>query len=125
MSARRLRFWLPALALPMFLNASPVAAKDSCDNAVSQNEMSACAEDTFARTDKMLNKVYQDTMKGLDDHGRDLLKTSERAWVSFRDAECAYQNQSNEGGSIYPMVYAGCQTDLTKARIKQLQAGQN
>ncbi|HEY4940237.1 MAG TPA: lysozyme inhibitor LprI family protein [Rhizomicrobium sp.] len=111
--------------MPLLLCTAPAVARDSCDNAMSQNEMSACAEDAFARTDKVLNKVYQDTMKGLDDHGRDLLKTSERAWVSFRDAECAYQNESNEGGSIYPMVYAGCQTTLTKDRIKQLQAGQN
>lgn len=114
-----------ALALPLFLFAAPAAAKDACDNAVSQNEMSRCAEDAFDRSDKVLNKVYSDTVKGLDAHGRDLLKTSERAWIAFRDAECTYQNEANEGGSIYPMVYAGCQTDLTKARIKQLQAGQN
>ena len=125
MRTLRLKVWLPALALPLLLGAAPAAAKDACDNAVSQNEMSACAEDEFDRTDKVLNKVYQDTLKGLDDHGRDLLKKSERAWVVFRDAECTYQNESNEGGSIYPMVYAGCQTTLTKDRIKQLKAGQN
>ena len=122
---RVLKSWLPALALPLLLGTAPAAAKDACDSAVSQNEMSRCAEDALGRADKVLNKVYQDTMRGLDDHGRDLLKTSERAWVAFRDAECIYQSESNEGGSIYPMVYAGCQTDLTKARIKQLQAGQN
>ena len=116
---------LAALALPLFLFAAPAAAKDVCDNAADQNTMNRCAEDAFDRADKTLNKVYADTMKGLDDHGRDLLKKSERAWIAFRDAECTYQNEANEGGSIYPMVDAGCRTTLTKDRIKQLQAGQN
>ena len=114
-----------AFALPLMLGAAPAAAKDHCDEAVSQNEMSQCAEDAFDRADKALNAVYQDQMKGLDDHSRDLLKKSERAWIAFRDAECTYQNAANEGGSIYPMVYAGCESTLTKDRIKQLKAGQN
>ncbi len=111
--------------LALLLLAAPATAKDVCSNAADQNTMNRCAEDEFERTDKVLNKVYQDTMKGLDDHGRDLLKKSERAWIAFRDAECTYQNEANEGGSIYPLVYAGCQTTLTKDRIKQLKAGQN
>ena len=54
-----------------------------------------------------------------------MLKNAQRDWIKFRDDECLYQNVQNEGGSIYPLVYNGCLTTLTKARIKQLQQGQN
>ena len=116
---------LAALALPLFLLAAPAAAKDVCDNAADQQTMNRCAEDAYARTDAELNRVYKTTMAGLDEHSQALLKAAQRDWIKFRDDECTYQNAQNEGGSIYPLVYNGCLTTLTKARTKQLQQGQN
>ena len=79
----------------------------------------------FARADAELNRVYKDVMAGLDARSQDLLKRAQRDWITFRDDECKYENVQNEGGSIYPLVYNGCLTTLTKDRIKQLKAGQN
>lgn len=117
------------LALPLLFAAAPALADDAdgidCNNAVSQNDMNICADKDFQKIDAVLNKTYQATLKDLDAHSRDLLRAAQREWIKFRDAECTYQNAQNEGGSIYPLVYSGCLTTLTKDRIKQLKAGQN
>lgn len=34
------------------------------------------------------------------------LVAAERAWITYRDAECAYQVKAVEGGSMAPLVHA-------------------
>ncbi|WP_256926676.1 lysozyme inhibitor LprI family protein [Sphingomonas sp. TZW2008] len=46
---------------------------------------------------------------------------SQRAWLTFRNAQCAIEAKEVEGGSMAPMVRAGCLTRLTKERTKQLK----
>ena len=116
---------LAALALPLFLLAAPAQAAGCGSADADQQTMNRCAEADYARADAELNRVYKATMAGLDEHSQALLKAAQRDWIKFRDDECTYQNAQNEGGSIYPLVYNGCLTTLTKARTKQLQAGQN
>lgn len=57
-----------------------------------------------------------------DADGRKLLQVSQRAWIAFRDAECAFQNDHSKDGSIYPLLMGQCLTALTKARAGQLGA---
>jgi uncharacterized protein YecT (DUF1311 family) len=113
------------VVLPLLMAAAPAAARGGCDNAQDQNTMNRCAEDDYARADAELNRVYKQVMNGLDTQSEQLLKAAQRDWIAFRDDECKYENVQNEGGSIYPLVYNGCLTTLTKARTKQLQQGQN
>ena len=111
--------------LPLLLGAAPAGAKGGCDDAQEQSTMNRCAADDYARADAELNRVYKQVIAGLDAQSQQLLKAAQRDWISFRDDECKYENAQNEGGSIYPLVYNGCLTTLTKARTKQLQQGQN
>jgi uncharacterized protein YecT (DUF1311 family) len=119
---------LAIAALPLLL-ATAARADDAdgidCKNAMVQQEMNICADKDFRAADGQLNAAYKKTLAGLDDHSRDLLRAAQREWVKFRDAECTYLSAQNEGGSIYPMVYSGCLTTLTRERIKQIKAGQN
>ncbi len=122
-----MKIWMiaAALAAPL-LAAAPALADDvDCKNAQAQNDMNICADKDYRAADAVLNKVYKDMTKGMDAHTLDLLRKSQRAWIAFRDAECTYQNVENEGGSIYPMVYSGCLTRLTKLRTQQLKQGNN
>jgi len=112
-------------ALPLLLAAAPAGARGGCDDAQDQNTMNQCAAADYARADAELNRAYKQAMAGLDEHSQLLLKNAQRDWIKFRDDECLYQNVQNEGGSIYPLVYNGCLTALTKDRTKQLQQGQN
>jgi uncharacterized protein YecT (DUF1311 family) len=124
-----MRAGLIAAALPLLLASAPALADEpdgiDCNTAVSQNDMNICADKDYRGADAALNRTWRDTIKGLDAHTLDLLRKSQRAWIQFRDAECTYQSAENEGGSIYPMVYAGCLTRLTKLRTQQLKQGNN
>jgi uncharacterized protein YecT (DUF1311 family) len=50
-----------------------------------------CASKAYAAWDAELNKVYQTLMKNLDPASRDLLRTSQRQWLAFREAEKKFQ----------------------------------
>ena len=110
------------LAMPLVLLAVPAAAGGvNCSKAVTQMDMNFCADKDYQAADKKLNEAYRKAAAQEDAHGRDLLKQSERAWIAYRDAECAYQANASQGGSIQPMEYSNCLTEKTKARIKELQ----
>jgi len=111
------------LATSLVLFAAPAAAANvECKNAVTQMDMNFCADKDYQAADKKLNEAYRKAAAQEDAHGRDLLKQSERAWMTYRDAQCTYQTNASEGGSIQPMEYSECLTEKTKARIKELQS---
>jgi uncharacterized protein YecT (DUF1311 family) len=98
---------------------------EECDrNDQSQTGMNICAGADFKASDAKLNADYGKIMKRLSDDAdaRKLLQESQRAWIAFRDAECKFSSSGVEGGSIYPLVYAGCLQTLTEARTQQLGA---
>ncbi|MFZ1109106.1 MAG: lysozyme inhibitor LprI family protein [Rhodomicrobium sp.] len=104
------------------LTFAAAARADECDNAMDQATMNACAEDAYRKADAELNAVYKQVQSRNKDDAEagKLLVAAERAWVAFRDAECAFDAAPNAGGSIYPLVYFGCLQRLTKARTGQL-----
>jgi uncharacterized protein YecT (DUF1311 family) len=109
------------LTLASLILATPALAGD-CRNAMNQNAMTRCAEAEYQAADAGLNAAYGRLLAALDDPGfRAKLKASQRAWIEFRDRECTYQTADNEGGSIHPMVYAGCLARLTRQRTSELQ----
>ena len=109
--------FLLALAPVMFTS---MAVAVDCDNASDQATMNQCAAQQHAAADKELNALYQQIttrLKGQPDR-RKLLVGAQRAWVAFRDAECTFSASGVEGGSLYPLVYSNCTTDLTKSRVQ-------
>ena len=110
------------LAMPLVLLAASATAGDTddidCKNAMVQHDMNICADRDYQAADKKLNAVYAKV--SADEEGKDKLKTAQRAWIVFRDAECTFETAESEGGSIHPLEYSMCLTALTKARTKQL-----
>ncbi|MDB5997133.1 MAG: urease-associated protein [Pseudomonas sp.] len=107
------------LALTPLLLTSFAHAVD-CDNATDQATMNQCAAQQNKAADKELNALYQQInarLKGSPD-SKKLLVGAQRAWVGFRDAECKFSASGVEGGSVYPLIYSNCITDLTKARVE-------
>jgi uncharacterized protein YecT (DUF1311 family) len=89
---------------------------DPCAGASTQLDMNTCAANEYQKADQRLTVVYH-SFKPVSDK----LRASERAWISYRDAECAFAGEYVQGGSMQPMVIANCMTDLTNERIKTLQ----
>lgn len=109
------------LAIPLVLVAASAADID-CNNAMDQSTMNMCADKDYQAADKKLNEIYGKLMTALDDAKyKAKLKAAEKAWIQYRDAECTFEVAENEGGSIYPLVYAGCATRLTDVHAKELQ----
>ncbi|MAM59054.1 MAG: hypothetical protein CMN25_17205 [Salinicola sp.] len=98
-----------------------VQADDACDDATTQQEMNACAGEGYQAADKALNTTYDEIMGRLDGDSRERLKTAQRAWIEFRDAECDFVSGPTSGGSANSMVKAGCLEDLTRQRTETLK----
>lgn len=112
------------LSIVAFCGTSLPSSADECADPQDQATMNACASKEFEAADKALNAAYHEVVRriGSDHETRSALKTAQRAWIAFRDGECAFQANSVEGGSIYPMIVAGCETTLTEARTEQLKS---
>ncbi|WP_307329461.1 lysozyme inhibitor LprI family protein [Pseudomonas lini] len=107
------------LALTPLLFTTLAHALD-CENAADQATMNQCAAQQHKAADKELNALYQQITARLkaDPDSKKLMVGAQRAWVSFRDAECRFSASAVEGGSAYPLIYGNCVTDLTKARVE-------
>jgi len=111
-----------ALAWPAAAATAPYAAED-CSKLTTQMDLNRCAADNAAAADTALNALYRKVTAKLDDKdSRAALVKAERAWLAYRDAECAYETGPQaEGGSIWPMEEAMCEQRMTDARMKELR----
>ena len=50
----------------------------------------------------------------------DKLRAAQRAWIAFRDAQCAFDYAIPGGGSLRQLYYPGCLADLTRERVADL-----
>lgn len=115
-----MKLWIIATAA---LLGAPALAQDiDCAKAMTQTDMNICADRDYQAADKKLNATYAELRSTLDDASKGKLKTAQRSWIGFRDAECTFETASSEGGSIHPMEYSGCLTRLTKERSKTIEA---
>jgi uncharacterized protein YecT (DUF1311 family) len=110
------------LAAAILFAATPALA-EKCDEPTTQVDMNYCAQYQFQKADGQLNDVYarlSTKYAGIDAAKAGLLK-SQRAWLTFRDAECALTTVAAGGGSAEPMLRAACLARLTDERVKHLQ----
>ncbi|MER8371257.1 lysozyme inhibitor LprI family protein [Mesorhizobium sp. M1406] len=118
------RIFLSACIL--VLAGASVARAQECDRGDdSQQMMNICAGEDYQEADSRLNKAYQDLISADDADDKRLLQVAQRAWIAFRDAECAHSTAASAGGSIHPMEVSQCLARLTNDRIEQLAAAAN
>ncbi len=115
-----------AIAVAALLLAAGVAQADDKINCKSgdlnQMQLDQCAGQDFTAADAKLNALYKMMMSKYDAANSALLKSSERAWIAYRDAQCDFATNGTAGGTINPMMDTICRTDKTNARIKELNA---
>ncbi len=119
------------LAALLVVLATPVTGQEvDCNAAMTQIEMNDCAEQEWSKADTALNKAYQSAMADLKqtlaDRPEDLaketgmLRDAQRAWIAFRDANCAVAGYPMRGGSAEPLLIYTCLRDMTLARTEDL-----
>lgn len=73
------------------------------------------------KADAELNKVYKKVVaSATDEEAVKLLKTAQKAWIAFRDAEAKFAEDEARGGSMSPLLYYAALERLTRERTKQL-----
>ncbi|MGE8639018.1 MAG: lysozyme inhibitor LprI family protein [Achromobacter sp.] len=95
-----------------------------CGNASTQTDLNLCADQAYRKSDAELNAAYRTVTERLKDDQTTLakLQSAQKAWLFFRDAECAFSSGGTTGGSAYPMVLSQCLDTLTQTRTKELRA---
>ena len=98
-------------------------AHAKCENTSTQMEMSECVGKALQKDDGALNALYgqiQRRLKPEPDTAK-LFTSTQRAWVSFRDAECNFATSLSVGGTIHPMMVNMCMDQMTLKRIEEFE----
>ena len=88
----------------------------------SQQAMNMCAGEAYQRADKALNARWAKVLAiyGEDAESKKLLLDGQRAWLTYRDAQCNLAALDSKGGSIWLLINSGCLAALTRQRTKEL-----
>ncbi|AZO25391.1 DUF1311 domain-containing protein [Mesorhizobium sp. M1E.F.Ca.ET.045.02.1.1] len=108
------------VALLLIMPAAHAAAAD-CAAAKTQAELATCTAKDAASADTALNAVYKGLSGRLAPADQQRLRDAQRAWIPFRDKECAFRTQPYADGSVYSSLVEACKAELTQARLTQLQ----
>ena len=81
----------------------------------------ARASDIPAEADAALNANYKALLAALDAADQNRLRDSQRAWIAFRDKECAFRSQGSARGSASALANANCIADLSRQRADALK----
>ena len=110
------------------LAASPAPAADDQTFARCQQkaggitvELQACNVAELARRDMLLNQTYGQLLSALPVDRQAKLRTAERTWLAFADAECAFRTSSETGGTDAPLIEESCRLSLVATRVADLQ----
>jgi uncharacterized protein YecT (DUF1311 family) len=109
--------------------AAPPGGAPRCNEAGTQQEMTACAYDAFKKSDRKLNETWQALLwkeRG-DSNYIEKLREAQKAWMAFRDAEvaarfaCEQQDMQRCWGSMYGTSLNYFKKKLTDERQARLQ----
>jgi uncharacterized protein YecT (DUF1311 family) len=107
-------------AIVLVAPAARAGDKDAgagCDG-VSTPEIVNCVMAKTAQWDKRMNAAYQKAMKDDEPKRQEQLRTAQRLWIQFRDANCLYFDMGE--GTIARIDAAECMRNMTEARAREL-----
>ncbi len=82
--------------------------------------MQACIADERERQDKRLNAAYKALIGAVSEERKTELRSVQRKWIAFRDANCAFYDDP-EGGSAARLASSECFVTQTALRATELQ----
>lgn len=78
-----------------------------------------CIDAETKAWDKALNEAYKRTLSALPEARRSGLQVAQRAWIKFRDANCAFLNDP-DGGQEARMMANECVLRMTAERVNEV-----
>jgi len=89
----------------------------SCDGNTFQ--MVECLKARTAQWDKRMTIAYQQALKDAGEKQREQLRSAQRLWIQYRDANCLYYGLGE--GTIARIDAGECMRNMTKARAEELE----
>lgn len=86
-----------------------------------QLDMNRQADARYRIADRELNQAYRKLVTQASPGGRERLRLAQRAWLAFRDLDCAARAGSR-GGSFHPAAVSLCLEQVTDDRTRTLKA---
>lgn len=74
-----------------------------------------------SKADAELNGNYKTLLSQLDAPDQQRLRDAQRAWIAFRDKECAFRTQGGQSGAMDAATAADCVAELTRQRADALK----
>jgi len=112
---------IKTILISLALSLTMLNALD-CNNAETTYDMKDCALQDFQAIDKELNSVYKKLMNLLDSGGKQKLKTAQKAWIVFRDAQAKFSADYARGGTLERLLFQRSQVDTTQKRVVELKS---
>jgi uncharacterized protein YecT (DUF1311 family) len=91
--------------------------EQSCDGNTFQ--MVECLKAKTAQWDKRMTIAYQKAMKDAGEKQREQLRSAQRLWIQYRDANCLYYGLGE--GTIARIEAGECMRNMTRARAEELE----
>ena len=119
-----MKLHITELAMLLLLGGlvSSSALASDCRNPQTQTDMNQCASANLDKETKKISKTYNDFMTKLNPTEQQQFKAAQLAWIKFKDLTCRFEASGVEGGSAHSMVLAGCLSDRTRQRNKEIEA---
>jgi uncharacterized protein YecT (DUF1311 family) len=90
--------------------------------AQSQLEMNIQSFKDYEKADAKMTLLYKKVLKNFtEETSKKLFIEAQRAWIKYKEAHCKVVASGYEGGSMRPMIYSGCLTEVTQQRTKLLE----
>jgi uncharacterized protein YecT (DUF1311 family) len=121
------------LAVALVGSAITVAAAQERGRGRDNGEFGPATVQELAAADRRLNQVYQRRIADARADDRNdrrsrgwysqeaALRSSERAWIAFRDAECRYLTQQDVGSRMRESLVRGCLLEQVEERTEELR----
>jgi len=122
----RLTRWGIAIAIlasaiaPTSLKAQ-TPPQPNCSNPATTIEINFCTRFAYEEADRQLNEIYQYVIANLSRSSREKLIDAQLRWIQFRDKNCIFEVDRNQGGSGYNGFLNSCLERMTRQRIAELQ----
>jgi uncharacterized protein YecT (DUF1311 family) len=95
-----------------------------CDQQIhSATAFHACYATNLDNANKALNETYKALLaqKTFYVGSAGALRDVERAWVTYKEKECAYEYGATQSNENYWLAHADCEIRVTEQRIRELQ----
>jgi uncharacterized protein YecT (DUF1311 family) len=100
------------------MNATDAPCKDKVITVESAN----CLYAAWKKADLQLNSTYSGIRRVLEPSEMESLRSAQRLWLQFRDANCAAEKALYNGGTAVTPVFNACMEAMTRRRNAELNA---